>query len=745
MTIYYPRFPGSHGSLVGADLLASVGVVPRSLVVIDAAVPDQSTLLKGLKSGTAVITLSPHQDGVAQITAALTALESIESLHIVSHGAPGCLYLGNSELSLDTLSDYASQLTTWRTALWRDARSSSVTQASILLYGCNVAAGDAGIAFVKSLQALTGSAIAASQSLTGSPALGGNWQLEVTRGRVDASSVDLAFDTAVLANYNGVLNSVSFADAVWQINPIDPSPATGNLEASNEGETAGLDRATWFINDRPFDLRELVEANGAVTGKGEVDGVEVTLEHRVLPGKNGEPVLRSFITLTNRQSFAISKTFKFEADVDGSVLGFVGSSNGNNNFDASDRYVLAKSALADNPLNQPSVNTFAFFGESAESVNIGTTRVEASTPFFPGADLPAYLIRNNRVNLAAGESKSFIFYQSISANDGEAKGEVDQFNDANTLTNNGLLAGLTVNQLRQVGGNFDTNRFDGNLIVSPSTAPGNGATTTEAGGSATFNLKLSRQPTSNVTLNLVSSDPTEGTVNTSILTFTPTNWDQAQSVTVKGVDDTIVDGTIGYRIDTSFSSADPTFTTDPIDLILSNIDNDVAPSPSPSPTPSPSPAPVPAPAPTPVPRGITRKGSVKNDRLTGGEGNDILLGDSGNDRLVGNGGNDTLRGGNGNDTLLGGTGSDRLNGDKGNDVITGGEGNDLFIVTIRGGSDVIRDFKRGEDKLDLTAGLTFGQLSLSQKGADTLVSASGKVLATLKGVAVSTLSATDFV
>ncbi len=80
---------------------------------------------------------------------------------------PGCLYLGNSQLSINTINnDYAQELENW-----------SVT--NILLYGCNVAAGDAGAEFLEKLHQLTGANIAASARPTGNVALGGDWELEV--------------------------------------------------------------------------------------------------------------------------------------------------------------------------------------------------------------------------------------------------------------------------------------------------------------------------------------------------------------------------------------------------------------------------------------------------------------------------------------------------------------------------------------------------------------------------------------
>ncbi len=164
------------------------------LVFIDAAVNDYLSLIAGAKPGTEVILLAPGEDGVAQISAFLAEHTNIASVHIVSHGSPGSLQLGNTHLSIDTLEQYRSQLQQWQNALSADAE--------LLLYGCNVAAGERGITFVETLKSLVGVEIAASTNLTGSAAQGGDWDLAMTTGTVE---VELAFEPEVIATYASVL------------------------------------------------------------------------------------------------------------------------------------------------------------------------------------------------------------------------------------------------------------------------------------------------------------------------------------------------------------------------------------------------------------------------------------------------------------------------------------------------------------------------------------------------------------
>jgi hypothetical protein len=118
-----------------------------------------------------------------------------------------------------------------------------------------------------------------------------------------------------------------------------------------------------------------------------------------------------------------------------------------------------------------------------------------------------------------------------------------------------------------------------NDVAGVTVTPTTGLTTTEAaGGTAPFTVGSSpanRVP--DVTIALTSSDTTEGTVSPASLTFTSVNWQTAQTVTVTGVDDQIVDGRSTYTIVTAATSGDPSYQGIVVaDVTVSNTDNDVA-------------------------------------------------------------------------------------------------------------------------------------------------------------------------
>ena len=104
--------------------------------------------------------------------------------------------------------------------------------------------------------------------------------------------------------------------------------------------------------------------------------------------------------------------------------------------------------------------------------------------------------------------------------------------------------------------------------------------TTESGRAATFTVTLATEPTGDVALSVVSSNTTEGTVSPSVLTFTPSDWNTAQTVTVTGQDDTpaAVDGNQNYTVTLSVNQTDTQDANydalSDISVYLVNRDND---------------------------------------------------------------------------------------------------------------------------------------------------------------------------
>ena len=157
----------------------------REIVFIDARLEGRDGLVAGVAAGAEVVLIEPGSNGVARITEVLAQRSDLDAVHIVSHGEAGALRLGEAVLSNATLPAYAGDLAAWGRAL--------ADGADLLIYGCDVAAGPAGEAFVREIAGLTGADVAASDDATGAARIGGDWVLEARTGGIEAA---LAFAPA---------------------------------------------------------------------------------------------------------------------------------------------------------------------------------------------------------------------------------------------------------------------------------------------------------------------------------------------------------------------------------------------------------------------------------------------------------------------------------------------------------------------------------------------------------------------
>ncbi|MBV6626142.1 MAG: S8 family serine peptidase [Rivularia sp. (in: Bacteria)] len=218
---------------------------------------------------------------------------------------------------------------------------------------------------------------------------------------------------------------------------------------------------------------------------------------------------------------------------------------------------------------------------------------------------------------------------------------------ANSDDNFDSLANQTVNVITidDDSAGFTVTESDGNTTV------------TEAGSTDTFTVVLDTQPTDDVVISITNPDTTEATVSSNSLTFTAANWDTAQTVTVTGVDDNLVDGnqTTPLTLSVDAANSDDNFDSlanQTVNVIT--VDDDV------------------------------------NIQILGTKGRDVLTGD------------DT-------DNIITGLQS--------RDILTGGGGNDEFVYTsLRDAGDIITDFEVGSDTIVLTQLLD----SLGYTGSDAI-------------------------
>ena len=204
----------------------------RSLVVIDPGVEHIERLLVGVKPGHGVKVLDGDRDGLTQLTQLLTQHPGLTQLHLVSHGRPGALQLGNGWVTLAQLVANSNRVQGWSQALAEDAE--------ILIYGCEVGQGDRGLQFLQALRQLTHCNLAASSELVGDPAQGGHWTLDLQLGAVQSPS---AFTAATEANYSATFMPTAVDDG-------DSGDALGQIVV-DEDTVLRLDQARLLTNDTP--------------------------------------------------------------------------------------------------------------------------------------------------------------------------------------------------------------------------------------------------------------------------------------------------------------------------------------------------------------------------------------------------------------------------------------------------------------------------------------------------------------
>jgi hypothetical protein len=192
------------------------------LLVVDADLPDLNQILADLQGKGIIYVLKPHQDGVEQISAILTRYHKVTSIHLITHGSPGVLYIGSTKLDISSIFSYRPQLQTWSGHL--------IEGGAIFVYGCEVAVLNDGNPLIRKIKEYTGREVAASINRTGNPILGGDWELEYKTGAIESRQL---FSAEFRNSYIHTLGH-------WTVTtPIDSIPGSLRLvlESAQPGDT----------------------------------------------------------------------------------------------------------------------------------------------------------------------------------------------------------------------------------------------------------------------------------------------------------------------------------------------------------------------------------------------------------------------------------------------------------------------------------------------------------------------------
>ncbi|MFZ4625728.1 MAG: DUF4347 domain-containing protein [Rhodoferax sp.] len=148
------------------------------IIFIDGRVNHIDALIAKWQGEGDVHILTGDSDGLVQMSGVLASLSDLSGIHIVSHGNVGTLLLGSAVVNAGSLSGYQT--------IFQTIGQSLAVDGDVLLYGCNVGAGEIGQSFVDQLAMMMAANVAASADATGSTGQAG-WELEVRSGTVDST------------------------------------------------------------------------------------------------------------------------------------------------------------------------------------------------------------------------------------------------------------------------------------------------------------------------------------------------------------------------------------------------------------------------------------------------------------------------------------------------------------------------------------------------------------------------------
>jgi hypothetical protein len=239
----------------------------RELVVVDEGIENFDELLAELSrpSDTSVarevLVVHEGEDGFAKIAERLgvaTAEDTEDpsrytAVHIVSHGAEKGLRLGGEWTLFDDSANVDLMVAGWRNALTADA--------DVLFYGCDLAAGDTGRAWLDGVARATGADVAASSNAVGAASLGGDWSFEYRTGEVES---DVVVSEALQRNWQGLLATFAVTN--------NSDSGTGSLRQAilNANAAAGADVITFNMSSSLFIT--LTTALPTVTDTVTIDG-----------------------------------------------------------------------------------------------------------------------------------------------------------------------------------------------------------------------------------------------------------------------------------------------------------------------------------------------------------------------------------------------------------------------------------------------------------------------------------------
>ena len=205
----------------------------RSVIFIDGSIGGAATLAAEWASRGQVVVLDSNSDGIDQIRNVLAGMSNVDAIHIVSHGVEGAFFLGTTRIDQAAID---GPLNASFAAIGRALSADG----DLLIYGCDVARGANGAAFVQDLARITNADVAASIDDTGAMARGGDWTLENRRGVIDVPTLMSDRFDGLLAPALITINQASTVLKVFDANGNEVANSQTNTGFSNIANAGAL-------------------------------------------------------------------------------------------------------------------------------------------------------------------------------------------------------------------------------------------------------------------------------------------------------------------------------------------------------------------------------------------------------------------------------------------------------------------------------------------------------------------------
>jgi len=212
------------------------------LIVIDDAVQTKEYFLQQRGANDEVLILHASDNITTQLLEVFKSALGFDELHLITHGQPGKLiFAGGATIDAAFVNNARN---------WDALAKLPLAKPVVYLYGCNVAKGDAGKAFVQLLSEKYGSRVYASTDVSGGVSTDGDSVLEFSAGESDINITALPLE---LNKYAYTLQTYNF---------------TTSLDARNEHWTTAYLPVTTTYTEGANDVLRLTLTESGTAGNG---------------------------------------------------------------------------------------------------------------------------------------------------------------------------------------------------------------------------------------------------------------------------------------------------------------------------------------------------------------------------------------------------------------------------------------------------------------------------------------------